>query len=195
MKVGMGINFKKLRPFKPEIAIVCTGLVLMMIGNIIGTSENKKSSESANAPVRAPSSAAPESSGIEGGYAEYYASQIESLLESMDGISHVKAAVYVKSEGCGVLAENRTEDKSVTDETDSQGGTRVEHKDVSERNVVILKDADGGESVVFLSKTTPEIAGIAVTVKGGVSAVTEEKIKLALMSLYDIPASKISITG
>lgn len=193
--MGMNFDFKKLKPYKPEIAIVMTGLVLMLIGNILGASGNDGRSGNTETNVRTPVSISPEPSLKSGGYAEYYASQIEALLESMDGISSVKAAVYVKSEGSGVLAENSQKDSSVINEADSQGGTREEHKDVSDRNVVILKDSAGNESVVYLSQSAPEIAGIAVSVKGGVSAVTEEKIKMTLMALYDIPASKISITG
>ena len=58
-----------------------------------------------------------------------------------------------------------------------------------------LKDKDGNESVVYVSQNAPEIAGIAVCVKGGASAAIQEKIKKTLIALYDIPASKISITG
>ena len=101
----------------------------------------------------------------------------------------------MKSEGNGILAEDSNTDRSVTVESDSQGGSREEEKNVTDRKVVILKDAQGNETVVYTAKNAPEIAGIAVCVKGGASASVQEKIKVTLMALYDIPAAKISITG
>lgn len=205
MKKAFNINLKKLKQYKPETAVVLTGIVLMLIGNIIQPAgqyndKNTGAAPDSNQPGASYGSYNTGDTLNINGYAEYYAYQIEKLLESMEGISRAKAAVYIKDEGSGVIAENITTDESVTNETDSQGGRREEHKNVSERSVVIIKDADGNESVVYLSQSKPEIAGIAVSVKvssgmSGMSKTLEEKIMLALMALYDIPASKISITG
>lgn len=197
VKNYLNINFKKLKQFKPEVAILLTGIVLMLIGGIIRPGGGEDESKDTGAAPQVHSEYGSGNAQSTQSYAEYYARQIEGLLESMDGISRAKAAVYVKNEGSGVLAENFTQDNSVTNETDSQGGSREEHKNVSEKDIVILKDSQGNESVVYLSQSKPEIAGIAVTVKGasGLSKTLEEKIKLALMALYDVPASKISITG
>ena len=180
----MTLKTGRLRFYKLETAAILTGMVLMLIGNLLTPSE----SEPAPSQTEAPAAATPQGSAGRTGYAEYYAAHIE-------GIGEVTAAVYVKSEGTGILAENSNTDTSVTKEEDSQGGTREETKNVSDNEIVILKDKDGNETVVYVSQNAPEIEGIAVCVKGGASAGIQEKIKTALMALYDIPASKISITG
>ncbi len=201
-KIGSKIrfDFRKLKPYKPEIAVALTGAVLMLIGGIADAPAGNRGSASENAGNS--TSMSESYAGTDAlsaadarGYARYYEYQIESLLESMEGISGVTAAVHVKSGESGIPAENVSCDDSVTEETDSQGGKRQERKAVSDKNAVIVKDASGNESVVYISRNAPEIAGIAVSVRGGASASAQEKIKLALMSLYDIPASKISITG
>lgn len=189
----MPLKTGKFRFYKIETAIVLTGMVLMLIGNLLGTAgEETEKTPGKNPPASEPSAS---SAGKAAGYSEYYAAQIEKLLKDIEGVREVTAVVYVRSEGSGILAENSNTDNSITTEKDSQGGTREEEKDVKDKNVVILKDADGNETVVYVSQTAPEIAGIAVCVKGGASAAVQEKIKMALMALYDIPASKISITG
>ncbi len=187
----MTLKMGKLKFYKLEAAAILTGMVLMLIGNLLTPSE----SEPVPSQTEAPAAATPQGSEGHTGYAEYYASQIERLLANIEGIGEVTAVVYVKSEGTGILAENSNTDASVTKEEDSQGGTREETKNVSDNEIVILKDKDGNETVVYVSQNAPEIEGIAVCVKGGASAGIQEKIKTALMCLYDIPASKISITG
>ena len=181
----MTLKTGRLRFYKLETAAILTGMVLMLIGNLLTPSESEPAPSQTEAPAAAGRT----------GYAEYYAAQIERLLANIEGIGEVTAAVYVKSEGTGILAENSNTDTSVTKEEDSQGGTREETKNVSDNEIVILKDKDGNETVVYVSQNAPEIEGIAVCVKGGASAGIQEKIKTALMALYDIPASKISITG
>ena len=185
----------KWKQYKFEAAIVMTGIVLMIIGNIVGSSleqENKTVPKDNGSSAAEPS---PSKNNTYSSYAAFYEAQIESLLKNIEGVKDVKAAVYVKSEGTGVLAENSNTDNSKTSEKDAQGGTREEEKDVQDKNVVIIKDAEGNESVVYVSKSAPEIVGIAVCVKGGASASLQEKIKTTLRALYGIPASKISITG
>lgn len=187
------LKTSKFKFYKLEIAIVLTGMVLMVIGNILGsTGEN---TEKIPNQELMPSESSVSLTEHTVGYAEYYAAQIEKLFKNIDGIKDITAVVYVKSEGTGVLAENSNTDHSVTTEKDAQGGTREESKNVNDKNVLILKDKDGNESVVYVSQNAPEIAGIAVCVKGGASAAIQEKIKKTLIALYDIPASKISITG
>lgn len=186
------IKTGKFKFYKIEAAILLTGMVLMVIGNLLGSLGSETTPPSGNtAPTSEPATPGER----DAGYAAYYAAQIERLLRNIDGIRDVTAAVYVKSEGSSIVAENSNRDNSVTTEQDAQGGTRKEEKAVTEKNVVVLKDKDGNESVVYLSQNAPEIEGIAVCVKGGATNALQEKIKRTLMALYDIPASKISITG
>ncbi len=187
----MPLKTGKFKFYKLETAIILTGMVLMIIGNLLGSAGEGIE----NPPPNDPTEPSASDAGHPVGYAEYYAAQIEKLLRNIEGVKNVTAVVYVKSEGSGVLAENSNTDNSVTTEKDSQGGTREEAKDVKDREVVILKDKDGNETVVYVSQNAPEIAGIAVCVTGGASASLQEKIKTTLMALYNIPASKISITG
>lgn len=189
----MSLKTGKFKSYKLEIAIILTGMVLMVIANIIGSSGDGNTGDGSTEPPV--STTQPGKSTGYSSYAEYYEAQIVNLLKNIEGIKEVTAAVYVKSEGTGILAENSNTDHSVTNEKDAQGGTREESKNVEDKKVVILKDAQGNESVVYVSKNAPEIAGIAVCVKNGASAAVQEKIKTTLMALYGIPASKISITG
>ena len=139
----MTLKMGKLKFYKLEAAAILTGMVLMLIGNLLTPSE----SEPVPSQTEAPAAATPQGSEGHTGYAEYYASQIERLLANIEGIGEVPAVVYVKSEGTGILAENSNTDASVTKEEDSQGGTREETKNVSDNEIVILKDKDGNETV------------------------------------------------
>lgn len=182
----------KIKRYKIEIAVIITGVVLMVMGGLLEKTQYKYESGEKNENAAEEKLIKKKAEYFE--YAGYYEYQIKALLENMEGVSSVSVAVYVKSEGAHVTAENVKTDKSVTNEKDSSGGTRIEEKNTEEREIIIIKDAKGNESVVFLEERAPDIEGIAVCVKGGANNVVKEKILKSLMALYGIPASKINIT-
>lgn len=181
---------KKFHFFKFEVAIVLTGVVLILIGGILDDTD--KITQSPNVSYEAPEAVASDQISVD--YAKKYEQQIERILKGISGVHTVKAAVYVSSEGERVIATNDKLDKSVVSEKDGDKSAE-ERRDVSENNVVVVKDAQGNEETVVLSEKAPEIVGIAVCLEGDVSKILEEKIMRTLMSLYGLPASKISIMG
>ena len=78
----MTLKMGKLKFYKLEAAAILTGMVLMLIGNLLTPSE----SEPVPSQTEAPAAATPQGSAGRTGYAEYYASQIERLLANIEGI-------------------------------------------------------------------------------------------------------------
>ena len=181
---------KKFHFFKIEVAIVLTGIVLILIGGILD--ETDKNTQDSNVVFEAPKEAVSDQFSVD--YAKKYERQIERILRGISGVKSVKAAVYVSSEGERVIATNDKWDNSVVSEKEGDKSAE-ERRDVSENAVVVIKDAQGNETAVVVSEKAPEIVGIAVCVEGDLSKTLEEKILRTLMSLYGLPASKISIMG
>lgn len=182
----------KLKIFKFEIAIVLTGVFLMLLGGIF--ENNSQNTDKAQNLI------AVNNGNIDGNekihdYSAIYEAQIEKLLSKLDGIGSISVAVYIKNEGTVSPAYNTKNDNSVIEENSKDGESAEENKNISEKNVVIVKDSQGNEDVFCISKTTPEIEGIAICVKGGIDNVNREKILKTLMALYNISSTKISIIG
>ena len=176
--------------FKIETAIVLTGIVLLLIGGLLDDTD--KQTTSSNVLHEAPEVVASDRNSVD--YAKKYEQQIERIFKGLDGVKSVRAAVYVSSEGERLIARNDKIDKSIITEKDGEKSAE-ERRDVSENVVVIIKDAQGNDEAVVLSEKAPEIVGIAVCVEGEMSKTIEEKILKTLMSLYGLPAGKISIMG
>ena len=180
------------RTFKMEAAIVLTGIVLMLVGGVFQDSHKEENPNPEN--IVKNGSEAVESAASDVSYSEKYEAKIEKIIKGIDGVKGVKAAVYVKSEGVKVPAENYSGDKTVV--TEKEGEANAEEKrDVEDKNVVIVKDSHGNESAVFVTEKAPEIEGIAVCIEGNLSKALEEKILKTLMALFNVPPSKISITA
>ena len=179
----------KLRLYKFEVAIVLTGIVLLLIGNIVENSQTKNVDS-----VGQEDFAQPAKETVSMSYSEKYEAQAERVLKGIEGVKNVTVAVYVKNQGSKIPARNENNDMTVIAESNGENHAE-ENRDVKEGNVVVIKDSQGNEQVVMLSEIAPEIEGIAVCVEGGVSKILEEKILKTLMALYGISPAKISITG
>ncbi len=185
-------NKKKLKLFKFEAAIALTGIVMLLVCGFFESSmeeknENNDRYQTVNNEVKADLSGK--------FYEDKYEKQIEYLLSSYEGLGKTSVAVHVKSNGELYPATNFKKDNSIIEESVEEGTSARENKDVLEENVVIIKDSQGNESVFCTSENAPEIEGVAICIKGGVSNVEKKNILEAIMALYDISSSKISIIG
>ena len=92
-----------------------------------------------------------------------------------------------------VNATEKNNSVSVTDETDSNGGTRKNNNSDESITYKTIKDSNGNESVVPICTEYPEIVGIVISAEGAGSNIIKEKIMNAVQTLYSIPVHKIEV--
>lgn len=186
------LDGKRIRLFKLEIALILTGVVIILIS---GMFENYQNNSDKDENMTGENKHVLVKSADVNDYSAKYEEQIEKILSNIDGIGNVTAAVYVKTEGTVSPAFNIDVDNSVINEKGSDGSNAEEKKNIRGQAVVIIKDAHGNEDVFCTGKTAPEIEGIAVCVEGGLNNVLKEKILSTLTALYNISSTKVSIIG
>ncbi len=108
------------------------------------------------------------------------ASQIEDLVETIDGAGKTKVMITYKSYEENVYAYDKDEN------TDKQG----EREFTSE---YIILDAGDKEEGMKIKTLLPEIKGVAVVCQGGKNPVIKEQIISALSALFNISSNKISV--
>ena len=103
--------------------------------------------------------------------------KLENILSSIDGVGECSVAITLQKSECKIFAKDSYEDER-------------ENK----YEYVILSKNDGSDDGLVVSVVLPEIRGVAVVCEGGDSSVIVSDIPKMCMSLFDIEASKVSVS-
>lgn len=115
------------------------------------------------------------------------AMSIEGILGSIYGISSIKVLVTYEDLGEKILISNETRDTEVTNETDSQGGTRHETRESNSNEYVI----SGNDEPYVVNQYNPQILGVLVVYQGSNELKTD--ITEAVSVLTGIGVNKIKV--
>ena len=124
---------------------------------------------------------------------EYKASleaDIKRLVKGITGSRKVTVVITLESGmnySYAEAAQNSNEEKS--DET------KNEQKSETKQEYITVKNADGSEQAILISKQMPEIRGVAIVCEGGDNAVLNEKIQNAVTSALNITSKRVYIAG
>lgn len=125
-------------------------------------------------------------------YAASMEAKLEEVLEQMAGVGAARVVITVKASQEKVVEKDEPVTRSNTEETDSQGGSRV------------VSSLDKGESTVFSSQNgssepyvvkviQPEVEGVLVVAQGAGSGDVSKNITEAVEVLFNIDAHKIKV--
>ena len=123
---------------------------------------------------------------------EAYAAQLEKkalrIVESMEGVEKAEVAITLKDSGEKVVQKNIRNSAAAATEIDQEGGSRISSEQYLQEEAVL---AEGQPYVIQENK--PEIAGIAVCVKGTGTPLEISEISEAMQALFDVPAHRIKV--
>jgi len=148
------------------VAIGIVGILLILLSEMLPASSGSK-----NAVKEAYS------------YEEYTAlleEKTEDIIGAMEGVGACKVMITLKDTKESIYAKNGNENKS-----DSSYSKTYEY---------VLYDGDGGETPVLIKEYFPEIKGVVVVCTGADNTFVRENVINSIMSLYNLPASKISVS-
>lgn len=126
---------------------------------------------------------------------DYETSQKEELvaiLSQISGVGEVKVMINFKNGETKVPAYDSTKQTTVTEEKDTEGGTRTNNQ-VSDGATVVM-NSEGGDSKPFIIETyKPQIEGVIVVAQGAEDSKVKYDIQKAVATLYGLSSDKVNV--
>ena len=166
---------EKLKNPRVLIIIGVIGIALIFLSSFIDTTPKAKAS-------------ADDFSAEE--YKESLEKDIAKLVKSISGSRRVTVVVTLESGINYQYADNLEE----SNDTKNDNQNTAEKSEIKQ-NYITVKNADGSETAILISKQMPEIRGVAIVCEGGDNATLNQKIQNAVMSALNITSKRVYIAG
>lgn len=125
-------------------------------------------------------------------YAAWLERRLTEALGQVAGVGRVQVMITLKSSRELVVEREERISRSATNESDSQGGSRVISQVESGESVVYSSRGNGSEPYV-VKTLLPEIEGVLVVAEGAGSGTVNRTITAIVQALFDVEAHKVSV--
>lgn len=125
-------------------------------------------------------------------YQEKQEKDLERILGKINGVGSVDVVINFQSSEVKVPAVDNSSQKSTTEETDSEGGTRVNSQETDGDKIVMSNSSNGSEPVI-LKTEKPDVLGVMVVAEGAEDSKIKYEITKAISSLYNISVDKVNV--
>ena len=125
-------------------------------------------------------------------YQEKQEKDLERILGKINGVGSVDVVINFQSSEVKVPAVDNSSQKSTTEETDSEGGTRVNSQETDGDKIVMSNSSNGSEPAI-LKTEKPEVLGVMVVAEGAEDSKIKYEITKAISSLYNISVDKVNV--
>lgn len=186
--------------FKNLIALcLILGFVLIAINVLVPTGKiltTNKSSGTNNQGDSANTSATKDINETvqteEKNYEEKQKLELKNILKKMNGVGDVEVMLSFEHGEQKVPAYDKSTQKSTTEETDTEGGKRVNNQD-TDGSKVVMKTYDGNNEPFVLTTYKPKICGIIIIAEGADNSKTKYEIEQAVSKLYNLSLDKVNV--
>lgn len=118
--------------------------------------------------------------------------RLTEVLEEMAEVGKVRVMITLKSSGELVVEKEMPVSRSMTTETDAQGGSRTVN--TSQVGESVVYSTEGGSSTPYVVKTyVPEIEGVLVVAEGAGSGTVNRTVTEIVQALFSVEAHKIKV--
>ncbi len=118
--------------------------------------------------------------------------RIENILETMSGVGKVNVLITYSQSSEIIAMYNENSSTSYTTEEDSEGGTRVQEEETTNKEVVFTEE--NGESVPMTQTViNPKIEGVIVTAEGADDVNVKANIIAAVEAVTGVATHKIQV--
>lgn len=114
--------------------------------------------------------------------------KLENILSNMNGVGNVDVLITYNETEEIVPVYNKTDKKSVTNETDSAGGVRVTEETDAQQEVVYQND-----EIIVQKTVSPKIEGAIITATGANNASVKANIISAVEAVTGLATHKIQV--
>ena len=177
---------------KKNIENLVVFLILLIITviaiNIIwGKDETKRETDTLNYKVLAEETEN-KSNNLE--YDEYNLEKdLEDILSNMQGVGKIKVLITYSQTSSVIPMYSETESTSITEETDSGGGTRKQETSNVNKEVITNEN----NNVITKTVVMPKVEGAIVIAQGGGNANTKANIIQAVSAVTGIASYKVQV--
>ncbi|MGN0143939.1 MAG: stage III sporulation protein AG [Clostridium sp.] len=179
-----------------NLSVVCLILIFILIFmNVVGSSSsfNKKiTSISNNGSKENSTDVSNDKVMTSDDYEEKQKVDLINILKKMNGVGDVDVMITFENGEEKVPAYDKTEQKSTTEENDTQGGKRVNNQN-NDNSKVVMTQNDGKNEPFILTTYKPKIVGIVIVAEGAENSKTKYEIEQAVAKLYNLSLDKVNV--
>lgn len=180
-----------------KLIVICLVLVFILIAmNVVGSSSvfNSKviSISNNSSKTEENTDASNEKIITSDEYEEKQKADLINILKKMNGVGDVDVMITFENGEEKVPAYDKTEQKSTTEETDTQGGKRVNNQN-NDNSKVVMTQNDGKNEPFILTTYKPKIVGIVIVAEGAENSKTKYEIEQAVSKLYNLSLDKVNV--
>lgn len=125
-------------------------------------------------------------------YAADMERRLTEALADMAEVGRVKVMITLKSSSELVVEKEMPVSRSMTTETDAQGGSRTVN--TSEMGESVVYSTEGSSSTPYVVKTyVPEIEGVLVVAEGAGRGTVNRTVTEIVQALFDVDAHKVMV--
>ncbi len=130
---------------------------------------------------------------VEEDYAKATEERINNIVCRITGEKQVGVMVSLESNGETVYADSKSISKNNKTDNESPEKYKTEQKDDTEQSYIIIKNAEGGEEALIVSKLTPTVKGVVVVTKFANNSAVSERITAAIVTALNISEKKVCV--
>lgn len=125
-------------------------------------------------------------------YEETQKADLKNILKKMNGVGDVEVMMSFENGEQKVPAYDKNTQKSTTEETDNQGGKRVNNQD-TDGTTIVMTTSDGNNEPFILTTYKPKINGVIILAEGAANSKIKYEIQQAVSKLYNLSLDKVNV--
>ncbi len=129
----------------------------------------------------------------EADYAKTTEEKISNIVCRITGEKNAAVMVSLESNGKVVYADAKSVSKNNKTDNQSSDKYKTEQTDDSKQDYILVKNAQGGEEALVVSKIFPTVKGVVVVTKYANNSAVTERIVSAVATALDISDKRVCV--
>lgn len=176
------------------VIIICIGITFLIVSSFVSDMHKSSGGEEqsgTDAGSQVESEAYAGNSGNE--YVRNLENQLSSILSKIEDAGKVSVMITLKSSSEIIPAKDESLSNKITNEKDTDGGTRTINEENTSDKVVFANAQSGDSKPLIVKEINPEIKGVIVVAEGAKDAKVKLKISQAVQTVLDVPAYRVTV--
>jgi len=179
------------------IIIASAGILLIVLANSFGSTEEKQEISHNTGPVQdnkqTGQTVNPGGNNV-GMLETSLAQRMEGVLTLINGVGDVKVTINLASSTQKDYAVNTSTNNKTTKEQDQKGGNRIITETNEDGQMVLVRESQGSkEDPVVVKEIKPEVKGVIVVAEGAGNPEVKANLMKAVQVYLDIPLYKVIV--
>lgn len=125
-------------------------------------------------------------------YEEKQKTDLKNILKKMNGVGDVEVMMSFENGDEKVPAYDKNTQKLTTEETDNEGGKRVNNQN-TDGTTIVMTTSDGNNEPFILTTYKPKINGVIILAEGATNSKIKYEIEQAVSKLYNVSLDKVNV--